>query len=59
MYFFVAILSIPLKSFDYFLKNKKPAFDAAGGFYFIGSKSNKKNNHNPNILNKFIGRETR
>jgi SAM-dependent methyltransferase/uncharacterized protein YbaR (Trm112 family) len=59
MYFFVAILSIPLKSFDYFLKNKKPAFDAACGFYFIGAKCNKKNNHNSNILNKFIGCETR
>jgi SAM-dependent methyltransferase len=59
LYFLVAVLTLPIKFFDYFLKDKKPAFDAAGGFYFLGRKSHNKKPLDANLLNRFKGCEVR
>ena len=39
--FMVHILFFWIKYFDYILINNRDAFDAASGFYFMGTKSEK------------------
>jgi SAM-dependent methyltransferase len=58
IYVIVSVLGIPLKSLDYLLKERRCAYDAAGGFYFIGRKSLKKRS-DAKILDDFIGCNTR
>ncbi len=58
IYAIVSVLGIPLKSVDYLLKEKRCAYDAAGGFYFIGRKSLKKCS-DAKILDNFMGCDIR
>ena len=58
IYFLVLLIAIPLKGFDYFLKENECAYDAAGGFYFLGSKLSKKLTHKQ-ILGNFRGCRSR